>query len=718
MEEITLQLRQAESGNVQQNGVYSTTLEHPIELRPGDEVAIKSVFLDTTDVIHIPVEGLSVSLTGCKYLVNYNINQKYNYVQAADAGVDVLFDYGGPGPGGSLPTTGDNEIYWLGDAIASSAHVPYFVQNVNVIPKTKHQVPGKRYGGCDIPIQFTDPAFPDKPFAGRATLHVASYEIDRYHKHNPVPVPSQARKVVPTAFTTFTCASVDDIKQIRVEPNFPLFQYNIDHIEFIDTQNEPAQPIQPAGDSYIIYPQYFTWTATLSGGDYTPTEISAALNDLLTPVEYSGPTGTDYNKNTGGAEPVWDPSETKFPVNSPFMETVLQNNYNLSVQAAADGNTHTQCFINASRKDPTAPDQLAANAGTIPRQWVLAKMIAEFAVDTRPPVDRYMGTNQISMSFDEAERKLKWDLLHFPIATNSSTVADSSPVQYNNDAKPGLQYSDLTGLGVQANALSGIAKAYGGIAFTAMEPQSFWGEQLGFLQSTIQVQQNVVSCNFPEEAAGVPNSFQIENAVAGATITEAAATLDVAVVNSSAPLWTNGGTNGQPGRFAQPRFSSAGNSLAEGGNGSQVSTNDTIACFASKTYNDSIQDDGYFLVDVAHNFNTEFVGGSLGNKDVGQNSASNTGNDTMSIVSRYYTSNNFVTDQGAGTIIYQHSGAPQSLTDLAIRVKNPDGSFVSETVLREKNTVFITIKRAKKIVNLSNVPPPTKEEEKDMEIGQ
>ncbi len=40
-ETITLQLRQQESQNVQQNGVYSTTLAQPVELRPGDEVAIK-----------------------------------------------------------------------------------------------------------------------------------------------------------------------------------------------------------------------------------------------------------------------------------------------------------------------------------------------------------------------------------------------------------------------------------------------------------------------------------------------------------------------------------------------------------------------------------------------------------------------------------------------------------------------------------------------------
>jgi len=123
------------------------------------------------------------------------------------------------------------------------------------------------------------------------------------------------------------------------------------------------------------------------------------------------------------------------------------------------------------------------------------------------------------------------------------------------------------------------------------------------------------------------------------------------------------------------------------------------------------------LVDVSNNFSTKFVGGDLGRGSVSAG-ATNTGNDTMSIVSRYYTSNNFVADQGAGSIVYTHSGAPQNLTDMAIRVKNPDGSFISESILGPKNSVFISIERAKQIKDLSNVPAskPVKETEPKNEV--
>ena len=47
--------------------------------------------------------------------------------------------------------------------------------------------------------------------------------------------------------------------------------------------------------------------------------------------------------------------------------------------------------------------------------------------------------------------------------------------------------------------------------------------------------------------------------------------------------------------------------------------------------------------------------------------------------------------KGAGSIVYEHIGQPQMLSNFAIKVRNPNGSFVSDTVLKTKNTVFIEI---------------------------
>lgn len=673
-EEITLCLRQEDSLQVDQNGVFTSTLAQPVELNPGDEVSIKSVFLDTTDVINIPEGGTEVKLSGMKYLVNYNINQQFDF-RAGNSVVTGVASLQKVNNVVTIADTGDNAKYWLADALTSTAHEPYFLMNVNAIPLTKGRG-GKRYGG-DIVVQYTDPTDLANPYSKSTTVHIASYEEDRYQKHNPIPIPSQARKANPTEFYVIKCASVGGQPQIRIDPETDLNFMNIKEITFTESSLAPVQPVTPAGGTYEISPQIFTWTATVPEGNYTPHEIAAFLNDNLTPVEYSSPTSENYDKTSGGAN--FDPTQMKWPANSPFLTTVLQNDYQLGLLNDPN-NTHNQCFINASLVD--ADGNLRDNAGTLARTFRIDAMKADYNNSPfNPPVDRWIGSNQISMSFDTEENKLKWDVLHFPIYTNSSVTSGTT----NDDAKPGVQYNDLPDPDLGNNAPSGIAKAYGGVAFTNMEPQSFWETQLGFSNNTIVVNPNSAKCDFA--GTGVPavdNCFTLSNCIAGQTFTEGAATLDTPVRPSS-DLQFTGGT---PGLFASPV------QLGATGVGSQVSTDDVTAVFANKVYNDEIQSVGYFLIDIDNNFKMDFVSENARSQ---LSATSTNGRDTMSIVSRYYTANNFVTDQGEGSIIYTHSGAPRKLTEMSVRVKNPDGSFVGNNVLGNKNTVFISITRAKKI---------------------
>jgi len=215
--------------------------------------------------------------------------------------------------------------------------------------------------------------------------------------------------------------------------------------------------------------------------------------------------------------------------------------------------------------------------------------------------------------------------------------------------------------------------------------------------------------NFPVDAGGTQNTFTVSNVIPGQTITEGFAGLSVPVITSSDRQYPPGtdagggaGIDPQPGLFAEPIHSAAGN-----GTGTQVTTADTVAIFGGKTFNQQIQSAGYFLIDVANNFQTDFVG----NRTETQTSSNPTnGQDTMSIVSRYYTSNNYLTNQGPGNIVYTHpEGAkPQLLTDLSIRIKNPNGSFVSETILGRENTVFVSIDRSPRPVNVPQPGSPSK----------
>ena len=179
MEEITLQLRQQDASDITQNGVFSTTLNRPIILEEGDEVSIKSATLNVIgDIIHIPDGGLEVSLTGLKYLVNYNINRSFAYRsgnRGFEGSVDNLFTYtnhGGTAPSGSSPT-GDNSLYWLANAHKNTAaHTPFYILNVDVFPLTRGRG-GKRYGGGYITIKYTSPDDPTNILGQTTSVHIA-----------------------------------------------------------------------------------------------------------------------------------------------------------------------------------------------------------------------------------------------------------------------------------------------------------------------------------------------------------------------------------------------------------------------------------------------------------------------------------------------------------------------------------------------------------------
>lgn len=721
-QEITLMCRQAESTDVVQNGVFSTTIDRPITLEEGDEVSIKSATLNVVgDTIIIPEGGLSVSLQGMKYLVNYNINRNFNYRSGNTAipagGVAPLYRGANATgtPGNNFTAGGDNQLYWLSNAHSdSNAHTPYFLLNVAVVPKSKGRG-GKRYGG-DLLIRYTDPATPTAILKTQMTIHIASYQEQRYTEHNPIPLPEDARKRFPTKFYQIKCASIGGSPSIEVDPNMDLADINIGSVSFPKALNTPNQPITPTTNSYEINPQTFTWSAVIPEGDYTPVEMAAQLTSLLAPIEHTGATSSDYDHGGAGA---WDSTKWTPPSASPFLETVLQNEVTLdALTAATAGTDNKMCFINASMPAGSG-DEITLNslAGTNVYDFNLAAMRGEYngaptaGTPYTPPIDRWIGTDTIDVSYDPDENKMKIDAMHFPIYTNSTVTAGVTAA----DAKPGVQYNqldDLDGAGNPINADSGLAKAYSGIAFTAMSPPSFWSQQLGFSNNTVAINPNSAVCNFPNNANGTQNSYTISNCIVGQTITEAFAGLGVPVVPSSGLQYTAGaGADDavpRPGLFAEPIHSDGSGN----GSGAQVTTPDTVALFSGKTFNQQIQSSGYFLIDVANNFQTEFIGNRV---ETQTSNTATTGQDTMSIVGRYYTSNNYLTNQGSGNIVYTHppGAKPQLLTDLFIKIKNPDGTFISETILGQENSVFISINRAPRPVNQPMIEP--KEESKKSE---
>ena len=82
---ITLELKQKNSGNVVNNGDYTTILSTPVEINEGDEINISKVFIDsvneTQSSVVIP-EDLNFTFSANIYNVNWNIDGKTYFGEA------------------------------------------------------------------------------------------------------------------------------------------------------------------------------------------------------------------------------------------------------------------------------------------------------------------------------------------------------------------------------------------------------------------------------------------------------------------------------------------------------------------------------------------------------------------------------------------------------------------------------------------------------------
>jgi len=622
-----LQLRQQEANYVDSNGIYRVNLENPVTVEEGDIVQVKSVFLDTTaegaGVIEIE-DDTPCSIECMLYLTNYDKDQTYVGVTVppvAPATFQNLRVYNNTPTTRSVGERGDNQKYFLAEVEASTQDA-FRITGFDVTPVNRTSL-SKRFGGCDVTYSY-QPLTPAGASRITESKKVPSFRDYKWQTHNPYDI------------NVLCKATPQDTPDFRIESTTDyLLDYHIESVDF-----KKYSTAIPAGSDHFFTPQRFNFDFILSKGSYTPAELSQTINDLLVNIEKDGFVNDTAATN---ANP---PIKTNWQSMSPFLTTVLKNYQKTETAGTA------QVFVPAvtGQIDP-ATDQ--EKAGTHFMTYNITGMLAEGSA--RPALDRWIGSNQVSLGYDEAENKLKWDAMHFPVYVNDS----SSGSTVVNDAVPGVSWNPASEFEI-FSVNTGLALQYGGIAFTKLQPDSLWSTKMGFSGVCITPKMNA-TCPYPNAGSTVPstdNSFTFD-CVDGLNTTGALPALDIAVQHNnefySRPVVADGVTN------------------------LDVSTSDTTSVFSSRVWNTSLADEGYFLVDVSPNFNQKLVG---------KQAQTTT---TQSIISRYYTANGFTNDMGSGSIIYEHTGEPMTISDLQVRILNPDRSAVDPHILAEKNTVFIEI---------------------------
>jgi len=627
-----LELRQLDSGDVTRNGVFQTILDpnNSIMLEEGDQVNVKAIYLDTAEssagFIHLENE-IQVEMEMAMYIQNYEKDQNF---EAANGGFNELRQYPN---NGSRPLRGDNQIWWLAEHKAPGAtETNWNVTGFNMLTEGTGDT-------SEIAIKLNY-----QPITGGARVTYTSPKIKKQPKtniplENPFPLHIQ-------------CTGSGTAPDIIIENNDDELRAAGYGAVLLDSNLIPTD-----GTLQHFNLQTFPISFPISAGDYTPAEISKIITDNLANIEKNGAVNDEYGA-TAASTPI---TKTEWSANSPFLTSILENLKKLNDKDPTLG----QAFVNA---DSTNIEADGTNiAGTKYMEYNIVAMKGEYFQGTGdpisgfvPPLDRYVGANEVALSFDLNENKLKFETIHFPIYGNGDNDQASNAV-------PCVEYNTPSALPGEYVGTTGLATKYSGVAFTSLKPANFWEKQLGFADICISPQYTA-KLQFPPAPAPPtqPNSFIIE-CTDGVNMTGGFPGLDIGVQHNNL-------------NYSQPVFRDF-----NGANPANtiISTTDSTSIFSSRVWNSSLADEGYFLVEVSPNFNQNMVGG------VGIKSKN-----TMSIVNRYYTQNSFTSDQGAGSIAYTHVGEPQLLSNLNVTVRNPDRSFVSSNILQDKNTIFVEVIKA------------------------
>ena len=642
MSTTIIQLRQEEAEDSNEAGVWETTLDHEILLNEGDEVAIKAVFLDTTvtDRTRITVANdLELTMECAMYVQNYVLDQTYDYVNGGNARLRTYKNYA---TGVAPENYGDNNLWWLSKAVSNETTHTWSVPKVfwhalgpyNNFSYTHHM-------DVDFEYQKVDGTI------GYAYFHIPT-ELAKKNKNA-------------TSVIDVICAGNENGPYFKMLTS----EYDITNKGLVDGSDIDwlSSAFKLGDKDPIITLQTFPFTFTLPASTYTPEELATFITNRITKIDENGIISDDYDEKVITIPPTNMPKY--FPQNTPFLTSVLQNYQILKDAAEYGGYSADQVFVNSSfvKDDPEG----GLHYFTYPVDQMMLEE-DDTANPQIPPLDRFIGTNQLALEYDEFERKLKFTTQHFPIynlGTDDTT----------NDAIPCLTYNP--GGIIPTQTTSGIATRYSGIAWTSLRAKdtvtgqntNFWGD-IGLTGCIIQPKQNRTMA-YP--AAGdplpsTPNSFSIDIIEEGSrkNVTGAYAGLDIPVQKNN--LY-----------FNRP--------IREGYLGqtdTYIGTELTTSIFANRTFNDPVAGQGYFLVSIANNFSQELVGGKK-TKTLGT---------VQSIVNRYYSLDSYTSDQGAGSIAYIHRGESQALSNFGIRILNPNLSVPDNLTLGGKNTIFLQITRA------------------------
>jgi len=390
-------------------------------------------------------------------------------------------------------------------------------------------------------------------------------------------------------------------------------------------------------------------TFVLSSGNYTPQQLAKRLTDKFN--EMDDGEGTLPNTTKVPIEPL--PNATKY--------LSLYSQYDKVVTGV-----QTAMFT-----DPKTSRQIL-----IPVNRTIATVI-------NAPRDLLVGTNQVSITYNEDIDRLQFDYLHFPLYNTDGDLIITFGQLENSTSTAGFTYD------VNRCCYGG---SFGGIAFTSLQPVEFWRE-LGFDLGDLLVNVNhptspalTLQNGFADTGSATGLTYTVSlpvvDIVPGLNTTSARITLDAAVTKTNAIGAQFQTTFAASSTLLDPNPAANLNSL--------ISATDFIPIVAKNSLALSNLNRGYYVANIDCVFKSNTTG-SVESHVI------------KYIINRYYSVNSFTSSASDG-ILYTHYGTPTLLSSIKVRITEPDGTLVSDIGINNSIIMRLTQRIVDDIVN----PDPKK----------
>jgi len=588
-----IKLRQEEADTVETNGSFKVVLNGPpVLLEEGDTCAIKTAIIDSSVESTIVIDEDIIAVLGIgKYIRNFDGPGKATGPPALPGDLS-LRKFTDPDSANLIQATADGEFYILGEG-GTATNEDILIEKITVFPQHKNGIHDMGF----LTLSYT---YTDMNNNKQTWSHYMKGRVQQNHPDGfdiPVGITSRNGTFVYSGGVT----------------NF--HDYKIDHISV--TKGPPGTVV--VGSKWI-HPDIEYAEIKILAGRYTPGEIATIITDSLS------------NRESGAISSGGD----IFPTDGTVLTTFWQ--HRLKVEDYVP--SQEQFLIRAS-----SPNTQGG--------FTIQKAMKVTSSDDAS--NRYIGTNEISLTYDTNLKKLAWDIMHFPIyVTDPGAPATAQAI-------PGIVFD-----GVEAQA------SYSGIFFYSMTPDSFWNKQLGFPSMTTQW----INQTQPMKIDNVDYYPFLTDPQAGLNTTSVFNGLDLAVEHTLL--------------FSTPPPLNAGQDIPP------VATGLTLPIVASREFDKAPNDEGYYLIEIGFQLPQKLIGGSNGSIGARNN------NRVQSVMGKYFTSGNFLQDTGAGSIVYQHMGEPLMVSELDITIRRPDGSIPDQTEIGPNNSIFLEIAKT-----LSVVPPST-----------